>query len=581
MTKKLSLLLLLLVLTLSVILACESGKDGTDGTTVGITDPVTDGITDAATTEGVTEAETEPPVTLEGENGETLTGNGVYGWFDYGTALYMRDTFKVGTRDSIAFGMAKNEIEGFQYLLASPADHQDLRCEVSALTDGNGNSLEGTVFIAQQVNVRKTDDIHKLGFYPDALLEQDNPYHGGTFDLRAGRSRTLYVQYKTDVNTVPGTYTGTLEIKQGDTVVLSGTVSVTVYDLYYDEKTECLSYFQWGPRCEEWNRFENGIPNIYHDHPELYAAYCDILIDNRMSPMNLPHANLNDEGADAYMDNPRVNTVMLRYSYDNLDALADQYRLATEKGWLDKIVFLSFDEPSSDAHFANILNAVSISNAYFPSTHHVNAFFCDIPSGGRNIVERFSDFSTMHCIKSSAVDGLPEAFRSMRSLKENRGDILFWYVCGKQGGNYINLLPCTDGTAKRVLFWQQYLYDIDGFHYWHTNNWLAYFNIWEEGYEDKKQKPIAATGAYTGDGCLVYWDPNTYQPIGSLGLEATRDGIEDFQLLRMAERVLGKETVMAYTERLTTSLTEYTTDAALLAQVKAELSVALEAALAP
>jgi hypothetical protein len=46
----------------------------------------------------------------------------------------------------------------------------------------------------------------------------------------------------------------------------------------------------------------------------------------------------------------------------------------------------------------------------------------------------------------------------------------------------------------------------------------------------------------------------------------------------MAENVLGKETVMNYTKRLTNSATAYTDDNALLEQVKNELATALEAA---
>jgi len=261
--------------------------------------------------------------------------------------------------------------------------------------------------------------------------------------------------------------------------------------------------------------------------------------------------------------------------------LADHYRVASEKGWLDKIGFLSFDEPSVESHIEALYNYVNQINTYFPTTQHINAFGIDLAKDGRNIVERFSDFSTTHCINTYPMAQNPHLYETMLRLKEERGDKLFWYVCGTQFDNFINLLPSTTGTAKRILFWQQYQHDIDGFHYWHVNYWKAYDTIWDDDYEERRHKLLGADAPPTGDGCLIYWDPLTQAPVGSLGLEAVRDGIEDFQLLRMAEEVLGKETVMAYTKRLTTSLTEYTTDAALLAQVKAELSVALEAALAP
>jgi hypothetical protein len=79
---------------------------------------------------------------------------------------------------------------------------------------------------------------------------------------------------------------------------------------------------------------------------------------------------------------------------------------------------------------------------------------------------------------------------------------------------------------------------------------------------------------------MVYWHPETKAPVGTLTLEGNRDGIEDFQLLRMAEALLGKDVAMAYAERITTSNTVYTKNADLLAQVRLALGNAVEAAMA-
>jgi hypothetical protein len=78
---------------------------------------------------------------------------------------------------------------------------------------------------------------------------------------------------------------------------------------------------------------------------------------------------------------------------------------------------------------------------------------------------------------------------------------------------------------------------------------------------------------------MIYWHPVTGDPLSSLTFEANRDGIEDFQLLRMAEALLGKEVAMSYAERITTANNVYTKDASLLAQVRLELGNAVEAAL--
>ena len=60
-----------------------------------------------------------------------------------------------------------------------------------------------------------------------------------------------------------------------------------------------------------------------------------------------------------------------------------------------------------------------------------------------------------------------------------------------------------------------------------------------------------------------------------------RDGIEDYQLLSMAEEVLGRETVLTYVTRITTSLTDFTDDADLVNQIKNELAEALMATTKP
>jgi hypothetical protein len=74
---------------------------------------------------------------------------------------------------------------------------------------------------------------------------------------------------------------------------------------------------------------------------------------------------------------------------------------------------------------------------------------------------------------------------------------------------------------------------------------------------------------------LIYFDPITKEPIPTLSLQSTRDGIEDYQLFAMAEEVLGRDTVLTYIKRITTSLTEYNSDAEVLMQVRNELAKAL------
>ncbi len=591
--KKLALFLLLAIMILSVAVACRDDH-GKETETTASTE--TTAVTDGATTDGATTApETEPNnVSVNG-----VTVEGLNGWFEYGGALIYRDKYEyVGTRDSMEIAMAKNEMEGFQYVLLSDKSYDDLRCEVSALTDGNGNTLEGTVFYAHNYYINKTTGWIERGYVPEILIEQDDPYIGGTFDLVAMRAKTLYVRYLTDKNTVPGTYTGRLEIKQGDTVLMSHDVSVKVWDIYYDDKTECLTLYQYGYHRDDqgWggpgpDSAPNMDPAVAENAYEIRQQYADFLLEHRLSPWCLPlEKELMTEDLELvkkYMDNPRLT---LTYLYDH-STIFQQSEIAKANGWFDKLAVTVGDEPKTVETVKGYKKMAENLNYRSGITKFVAAFGVGggdpstlawmLPEEGPNIADRMAEYSTLHCMNAHGFyEGSP-AGETLWKLKRERGDTLLWYVCGDQGTfeNLINFLLGTPCTEKRILFWQQYQNDIDGYLQFHTTVWNREQDFWAEDHEDKKWKLPSSIDAPDGDGLMIYWHPTTGAPLGSLTLESNRDGVEDFQLLRMAEYTLGKDVAMSYAERITTANTVYTKDASLLAQVRQELGDALEAAL--
>jgi hypothetical protein len=583
--KKLSLLLLTLLLMAAVVIACDNGNPEDGETTVGVTVGNTDAITDGDTTESTEEVNKS---LIAYEDGTAIEDGDLHGWFDYGSVTYMRNKFTVKRRDTIDLSMAKNEIEGFQYLLASNENYDDLILTVSTLTDGQGNTLSGTVYLAYNVNVRKVEGPGQLGYCPEPILPLDDSFVGGTFDVVAGRAKTLYVQYKTDANTVPGIYEGRLEVKNGDEVILSGDVSVTVWDLYYDEKTASMNGFG----CGYWPG--DGLTDGPASAPAMIVdgkfdntwmkPYCDFMLENRISVAYIPlDGGLLNENAAEYMDNPRFSfaTGFTDGAYDpeNLTAL---YQVASaHEGWSDKLVFGYYDEPHKEEHVQLILNGVRNQQPYFPTTNYMTCSHADVSSGGKNLAERYAEFSTFHCFKDQLFD-TPIGDTLLR-LKAERGDTVLWYTCGGSLRDMINLQAGVNSTLKRLYSWQQYLYGIDGMLYWNIARWqsLGSKDIWDADYEDYRFKPLGSIFGPTGDGVLVYWHPETKMPVAGLGMEAVRDGIEDYQLLSMAEDVLGREAVLDYVKRLTTSKTEFTHSADELQAVKNELAAALMAAVNP
>jgi hypothetical protein len=307
----------------------------------------------------------------------------------------------------------------------------------------------------------------------------------------------------------------------------------------------------------------------------MREEYADFLMSNRMSIYELPFADgIHHPRASKYLDDPRLTLMYVRKFHD----LKGQYEKAKANGWLDKLMFLVLEEPHREEHMAMIEEYTAKYTAEFPTTQHMNAFLLDMKKDGKNIAERMIEFSTVHSPKIQLYEG--EVKASLQKARDERGDKIVWYVCGNgDHQRQVNLLACTSGTEKRGLFWQQYQQKVDGFFYWSTCWFNNSLDVWDRNYyetgaifDEVPEYPVT-------DGLLIYWHPETAKPVGTLGLESVRDGIEDFQLLSMADKLFGREVVQPYAERLTTDPLNYTKNADELMAVRNELAEMVEKAI--
>ena len=152
------------------------------------------------------------------------------------------------------------------------------------------------------------------------------------------------------------------------------------------------------------------------------------------------------------------------------------------------------------------------------------------------------------------------------------------YACGRPEEPYQNLMVDTNGIDHRLLFWQTYVVGATGFLFWSTTYWNEttdeYTNI-----DDPWTNVLIGNGTY-GDGILMYpGDKYGIGPCGSVRLEACRDGVEDYELISMVEKALGKEAAMEFVNRVTTAVHKSNLDPKNFNNVRIELGNALENAL--
>ena len=84
-----------------------------------------------------------------------------------------------------------------------------------------------------------------------------------------------------------------------------------------------------------------------------------------------------------------------------------------------------------------------------------------------------------------------------------------------------------------------------------------------------------------GDGSLFYPGINVgiEGPVASLRLECIRNGIEDIELLKLAEEKLGREWVMEQVNKVSQTMNKHTKKNEVFNEVRATIGEALEAEL--
>ena len=119
-----------------------------------------------------------------------------------------------------------------------------------------------------------------------------------------------------------------------------------------------------------------------------------------------------------------------------------------------------------------------------------------------------------------------------------RGDKVIWYICAGQTLQYPNLNTDLSALDPRIWLWQTYYYDLTGILYWSTTKWN------NPGPERALSFADNYAPGRNGDGLLFY--PNLEGgPIrDSARLEMISEGVQEYDLLRLCEEKLGRDTVM-------------------------------------
>ena len=497
--------------------------------------------------------------------------------------------------------LAKNEIEGCHFMVASGTAKSGITLTVSPFTDGNGNVLDHEVCYGWYF-----DDVDgKTVVDPIPVLEHE-------FDLKAGKSQMFIIKVKSKTNTPSGKYSATVTLKDaGGSEIKKAAVYAYVWNFALPVTSSCKTLSdlsEWGVIVGA-NREGTTVDGLEDD---LYSLYYEYLLENKVCCYTLPYAKRGqfwDPRVEQYLDDPRMTAYTLCWKIKDEATSNDTYLRAyvqaaynvvsKKQEWLDKAYFYpdQGDEPLTQATLNTIKHYNAIYTEIFGAHKLIIPMHYNATIAGGDYFKYLENDVNVWCPKTyffntaadknyvpklyntfynASMESRFGVFKDRMAQQQAEGDEVWWYVTRFPHNPEITLSINDESVKHRLLFWQQKMYNVDGFLYYMVNEWEN-AKVWTKKYEHAAAGTVVDT---YGNGVLIYpggalqeyidkYGSDGYPgPIGSLRLESIRDGVEDYDYFTLLDSLYGEGTSTLIIKQITTSLGVYSTDVELFAALR-------------
>jgi hypothetical protein len=484
-----------------------------------------------------------------------------------------------GTLQSASIKAARNEYEAFQLVVRAPSGSSLSNVNVVA-SDlvGPGRIGQGHIKLYRAHYVTVTTPTPSSpyppgGAYADALIPFTHPETGqplggrfpaAPFPVSAGRNQPVWVDVYVPAGTPAGTYTGTVTVSASG--VGSTTVPVTLTVWNFTLPTAATIKTAFGELWDWWKPF--GLSPNSPEAGDIEWRFATTALAHRVT-VSRPGRTLGwfagdgtAQPADAQMRDwldtrgatswkiPEFfadplgadRSKMVRY----LQTLASYL---ASRGWMERAyLYPPFtDEPSSASAYQRIRDYAAMVHGANPNlqvlaTEHHLTDASQIDSAIDIWVTHFQGFN-----------------QSRAQTRQAAGKQQWVYQNDAWGGSYMGWMVDYPILNYRVPHWVNWLTRVDGLLYWSMTAWGSISDPWTQ------------TGTYSyggmtmnGDGSLFYpGNAVGYQgPIASARLKVLRDGMEDYEYLRLLAQVAGASTADSMAKSVATSYSNWNKSAA-------------------
>ena len=283
-----------------------------------------------------------------------------------------------------------------------------------------------------------------------------------------------------------------------------------------------------------------------------YAVAISINVVNASLPetecFSSPYA-WNDDRTWEYLADKRFNHIALPSHGLSDGELEMMLNKARKTGLLNKAFFYVWDEPTKTDEYEQIKTLSDRIHRYAPEAKVLTTFYCG-PTDGEHKDDLFAVFDILNGATSIYCTGVwalqDNENRSEQCKAKLKSGQEWWsYVCMS---NTPGLASNSTAIGNRATMWRNYKEQNSGFLYWVVNGFASVYPL-----RPRPELP-------EGDGILIYPGESfgTNKICTSVRLERWRDGAEDYDMLVLYEKKLGRSAALSLLNNVYKSPSNYT-----------------------
>jgi hypothetical protein len=501
------------------------------------------------------------------------------------TRVFQDDLPPLPQEKQTSIHAARNDRESFQICL-KPLNKplKNVRVSIADLKSADGVIASGNVdwFRVGYVWVGQPFE-HPLSprksaaWWPDPLLPALP-----SFEMEAATTQPLWFTVHVPKDAAPGSYEGnvTIEADGIDTVVVP--VSLTVHPATIPDEGGMKTAFAL---------MDCYMRKLYGTYtPELRRSYTDYLLAHHLNPDDISRSETPDVDELEYANKRGLNAFNVLNAVEEhkdphswccfspveaytpeftrrfLERMEPAMAELEKRGLANKAYVYGFDErgPEFLPVIRDLFKAIKTK---YPKVRTLSTAW--LPEKANPLDYNIDWYVPL----TSMYD------HQLASDVRKRGGEVWWYIC--MGPNYphANWLLENPIIESRVIWWQAYQHNVEGFLYWGLNVWRLNQNdtIIPDRTGPRVNWSVTAGGQHpslNGDGIMLY--PGEKGPIGSTRLEVIRDGLEEFELLKQYGARFGADATTEILAPVTQGMTRYSRDSKTLNAARLKMLTSLQ-----